>query len=258
MCRNDKKLLQYQLELELYGDVQPLELDPELVSNYTSQKEQFDKDWSVYIQENETYTEDMKTYKEQLTLYNSQQEDKEEAKESISPNATEEAGEETAEAKSEEENQDKEEEIPEPVRPKSPKKPVEPKKPLPSYYDLQSVGRMYFNLTKPNAPKRWESLIAKTASGASAKKGNMQVWWEMVDKYEEELTKVTPLKDEDDEDSSSKKTKKNKSKDKSKDKSGKKKKTKEVQERGRRRKRRALRRSKDGLTTPSPSFRDTF
>jgi hypothetical protein len=31
MCRNDKKLLKYELELDLYGDVKPFDVDMELV-----------------------------------------------------------------------------------------------------------------------------------------------------------------------------------------------------------------------------------
>ena len=37
--------------------------------------------------------------------------------------------------------------------------PVAPSKPEVSSYELSSVGRMYFNLTKVNAPERWRRIV---------------------------------------------------------------------------------------------------
>jgi len=49
------------------------------------------------------------------------------------------------------------------VEPTRPIKPVEPNQPRPSpvsNYEMQSVGRVYFNLTKPE-PSRWKKLVAE-------------------------------------------------------------------------------------------------
>ena len=50
---------------------------------------------------------------------------------------------------------------------------------------------MYFNFSKPEAPIRWESLMPKTPE-MNAKKGNMHFWWELHDKYEDDLSKHAP------------------------------------------------------------------
>ena len=34
MCRNDKKLLKYELNLDLYGGVQPFEVEPDVMAQW--------------------------------------------------------------------------------------------------------------------------------------------------------------------------------------------------------------------------------
>ena len=55
-----------------------------------------------------------------------------------------------------------------------------------SYYEFSSVGRLYLNLEKPNKPSRWRRLLQQTE-----KINNMQIWWEIHDKYEESLLNHT-------------------------------------------------------------------
>ena len=46
---------------------------------------------------------------------------------------------------------------------------------------------MYLNLRKVEQPKRWRRLLSQEFG---VKKSNMQVWWELHEKYEEELVKL--------------------------------------------------------------------
>jgi hypothetical protein len=55
-----------------------------------------------------------------------------------------------------------------------------------SYYEFTSVGRLYLNLTKSNNPIRWRRLLKQTE-----KLPNMQLWWDLHEKYEEDLLKHT-------------------------------------------------------------------
>ena len=52
------------------------------------------------------------------------------------------------------------------------------------------------NLTKVNYPSKWKKLLADD----QIKPTNMNFWWELYDKYEEELEKLVPEEDEDLED----------------------------------------------------------
>lgn len=60
---------------------------------------------------------------------------------------------------------------------------------------MQSVGRVYFNLTKPE-PSRWRGLVPPKNK---KKFSNLGVWWELWEKYERELVEFEPWEDEDDE-----------------------------------------------------------
>ena len=53
-----------------------------------------------------------------------------------------------------------------------------------SYYEFSSVGRIYVNLTKTYSPERWERLLKQ-----KEKMPNMQMWWEMHEKYEQYLSR---------------------------------------------------------------------
>ena len=54
-----------------------------------------------------------------------------------------------------------------------------------SYFETQSVGRIYVSLTKTHddSNKKWSGLL----SSASVKPNNMNVWWDMLEKYEKDL-----------------------------------------------------------------------
>jgi len=43
MCRNDKKLLKYQLSIELWGDVRPFKIP-------AANKKKYDKAWNRYLE----------------------------------------------------------------------------------------------------------------------------------------------------------------------------------------------------------------
>ena len=81
-----------------------------------------------------------------------------------------------------------------------------------SYYEFSSVGRLYLNLTKANKPERWRRLLQ-----SQDKIPNMQIWWEIHEKHEDDLLKHTTFETDDSMDqfvhiSNSKPPKKKKSK----------------------------------------------
>lgn len=99
--------------------------------------------------------------------------------------------------------------------PEKPVKPDEPAKPPPSpvsVFEMQSVGRVYFNLTKPEM-SRWKKLVPEQVS---KRPQNMGIWWELYEKYERELIAFHPFEDDDEE--LVKKVSKDKEKDKEKEK----------------------------------------
>jgi len=55
-----------------------------------------------------------------------------------------------------------------------------------SKYEQSSVGRLYVSLVKTGRPNRWRRLLQSTE-----KLPNMQLWWELHDKYEEALLNHT-------------------------------------------------------------------
>lgn len=59
-------------------------------------------------------------------------------------------------------------------------------------FENQSVGRLYFNLTKKSRMTRWKKLNA-----SSQKLPNLIVWWEMHDKYEKDLDEIESVEDDD-------------------------------------------------------------
>lgn len=63
-----------------------------------------------------------------------------------------------------------------------------------SYFEFESVGRLYMNLTKANKPSRWRRLQKSTE-----KLPNMQLWWEIHEKHEESLLKHTTFDTDEDE-----------------------------------------------------------
>lgn len=82
-------------------------------------------------------------------------------------------------------------------KPEEPTEPTAPVQPLiiePSYFNMQSVGRLYLNLTKVDAPKRWRRLLSQEFG---VKKSNMQIWWELHEKYEEDLVKLEVFEGDD-------------------------------------------------------------
>lgn len=82
-----------------------------------------------------------------------------------------------------------------------------------SVFEMQSVGRVYFNLTKPEQ-SRWKKLQPEQISKRAQ---NMGIWWELYEKFERELVAFQPFEDDDED------LVKNVTKDQEKDKSGSKK-----------------------------------
>lgn len=55
-----------------------------------------------------------------------------------------------------------------------------------SKYELGSVGRLSVTLAKKGRPNRWRRLLQQTE-----KLNNMQIWWDLHNKYEEALLNHT-------------------------------------------------------------------
>ena len=159
MCRNDKKLLKYELNLPLYGDVKPFEVEPEVIADYNKLLDAYEIEFKEFEEANSTYKDRLDDYDDLMEEYNKAVHQKALMK-----------------------NDHYGEEVPVPDKPEKPTKPIQPKQPAASpvsAYEMQSVGRVYFNLTKPE-PSRWKQIInAKTK-----KPSNMNVWWELYEKYE--------------------------------------------------------------------------
>ena len=64
-----------------------------------------------------------------------------------------------------------------------------------SYFGDLSNGKFFVNLTKVERPAKWKRLLADD----QIKPSNMNFWWELYDKYEEELEELSP-EDEEQED----------------------------------------------------------
>jgi len=62
-----------------------------------------------------------------------------------------------------------------------------------SHFELGSVGRLYANLTKADKPSRWRRLLKQTE-----KLPNMQIWWEIHERYEDQLLKHTQFDTDED------------------------------------------------------------
>lgn len=65
------------------------------------------------------------------------------------------------------------------------------------------MGRLYLNLTKTDGA-RWKKFAMQE------KKSNIGVWWELHEKYEDELEKHSPADDEEEVEEPTKKKKKSK------------------------------------------------
>jgi len=170
MCRNDKKILKYELVLDLHDNVQPFEMDPEL---YETWKVQI-KRWEDYLEANKTYTDAWETYEAELKKYKVEQAEKD-------ANKADPYGDETN--------------LFEPTKPtlEQPFKPAQPPNNNTSNYEMQSVGRVYFNLTKSTA-SRWKKILPDQIS---KKPQNLGVWWELYEKYEKDLVAFDPWEDDD-------------------------------------------------------------
>jgi len=62
MCRNDKKLLKYQMQMELSGDVAPFELPEETLIAYEANMTEYNEKMEKFNIENATFTEEMVVY----------------------------------------------------------------------------------------------------------------------------------------------------------------------------------------------------
>jgi hypothetical protein len=170
MCRNDKKLLKYELTLDLYGLVQPFEVDPEVMTEWKKISEAFDVKWAEFVKLNETYDDDLKDFEGDHAQYEADMEDQKK---------DDPYGDENVPVK--------------PVKPTKPVTPVQPPASPVSVFGMQSVGRVYFNLTKPE-PLRWKKLIPEMVT---KRPQNMGVWWELYEKYERDLVALEPFEDDD-------------------------------------------------------------
>jgi hypothetical protein len=73
MCRNDKKLLKYQLSIELYGNVGPFELSESAISEHNAAEEAHKEAKHKYDQEMLTYKFDYDIYEKKNEEYENQQ-----------------------------------------------------------------------------------------------------------------------------------------------------------------------------------------
>ena len=62
-----------------------------------------------------------------------------------------------------------------------------------SYFELGSVGRLYANFTKADHPSRWRRLLKQ-----QEKMPNMQLWWEIHERYEDKLLSHTQFETDED------------------------------------------------------------
>jgi hypothetical protein len=141
MCRNDKKLLRYELEMPLFGEVYPFEkqIDERVLAEYKAAVKAHEDAWEQYRLDNKTYHKAKEDYDLEKKQYDLK-------KKELDLN----------EYADEEEKQA----LKEPVKPTRPVEPSDPPKSPVSFYEMQSVGRVYFNLTKPE-PSRWKKMMAK-------------------------------------------------------------------------------------------------
>ena len=105
ICRNDKKLLKYQLELDLYGEVKPFEIDEKKQADWKQKWTKYEEDFAEYKRLNATYKDDLEDYNDKLTKWQNSFSDRELAKAIKDPYG---------------------DAIPEEPEPKKPTKPVEP------------------------------------------------------------------------------------------------------------------------------------
>mmetsp|Transcript_32261 Transcript_32261/g.32877 ORF Transcript_32261/g.32877 Transcript_32261/m.32877 type:complete len:365 (-) Transcript_32261:145-1239(-) len=75
-----------------------------------------------------------------------------------------------------------------------------------STWSMASVGRMVFTLRKDDAPSKWTRLL----KSKDKKPSNMHSWWELADKYREELDKLDEDEADDEWDEPKKKSAKKK------------------------------------------------
>jgi len=141
MCRNDKKLLKYELEMPLYGEVYPFDkqIDANVLAEYKAAVKAHEDAWDQYRLDNKTYHKALDEYKLDKDQYDIKKKELD-----LNDYADEEA----------------KAALVEPVKPTPPIEPVDPPKSPVSFYEMQSVGRVYFNLTKPE-PSRWKKMMAK-------------------------------------------------------------------------------------------------
>lgn len=62
-----------------------------------------------------------------------------------------------------------------------------------STFEMSSVGRLYVSLSKIDKNTKWPKLLAE----GQVKPPNMSTWWELVEKYQEEIEKMFPEDEED-------------------------------------------------------------
>jgi hypothetical protein len=72
MCRNDKKLLKYQVALELYGNVGPFEPTEADLAEQKSKEEEYEAALKQFDEAMDTYNFDDELYEKQKEEYDKQ------------------------------------------------------------------------------------------------------------------------------------------------------------------------------------------
>lgn len=173
MCRNDKKLLKYELSLDLFGKVQPFEVAQEILDEWKNITREYEEQMEEFVVLNKTYLEEYDKYDSDMKEYKTKKKEKEEL------NPDDPYGDENP--------------LEEPTKPEKPEEPKAPPASPISNYQIQSVGRVYFNLTKPE-PSRWNKILPDEIS---KRPQNLGVWWDLWDKYMKELVQLDPREDDD-------------------------------------------------------------
>ena len=79
MCRNDKKLLKYELTLDLFGKVQPFEVEDGVLEKWKEIIQEYEVKFEEFVKLNKTYDEDFKNYEGDLKQYEDELEDRKNA-----------------------------------------------------------------------------------------------------------------------------------------------------------------------------------
>ena len=74
MCRNDRKLLKYQVMLELFGNVGPFEIPEAEIAEHSEKEQAYQEAKSQFDDKMATYMTDKEIFDNKLADYDKQQE----------------------------------------------------------------------------------------------------------------------------------------------------------------------------------------